>query len=140
MKILKAVKSLLLVGSVVGFCGFTAAFGSASHSISLHAEVPLICRVTLAGGSTDFNAAGQASLGSASEFCNSGNGYRVYARAEGVVDGASLVVDGVVFPLESGAEFLMASSPTPNSTSRSIVYDAGDTDGGGRLSLRIAAN
>jgi hypothetical protein len=140
MKIQKAVKNLLLVTSAIGVCGLTAAFGSASHSISLQGEVPLICRVTLAGGSTQFNDAGQANLGSASEFCNSGKGYRVYARADGIVDGASLVVDGVVFPLEPGAEFLMASSSTPNSVNRSIVFDAGDTDGGGRLSLRIAAN
>jgi hypothetical protein len=140
MKIQKIVKRVVLVGTVIGVSGLTAAFGGASQSVSIQGEVPLICRVSLAGGNADFNAEGQANLGSTSEFCNSGNGYRVYARAEGVTEGASLIVDGARFPLQSGAEFLMASSSTPNSTSRNIVFDAGDTDGGGRLSLRIAAN
>jgi hypothetical protein len=140
MKIQKTLRTVVLVGAAVGVSGLTAAFGNASQSISLQGEVPLICRVSLAGGNGDFNADGQANLGSTSEFCNSGKGYRVFARAEGVVDGASLIVDGVRFPLQSGSEFLMVNSNTPNSTSRAIVYDAGETDGGGRLSLRIVAN
>jgi hypothetical protein len=140
MKVQNLLKKALIAGAIVGSVGLTGAFGSASQSISLQGEVPLICRVTLAGGTTEFNDAGLANLGAASEFCNAGNGYRVYARAEGVSEGASIIVDGVRFPLQSGAEFVMATSSTPNSTSRSIVFDAGDTDGGGRLSLRIAAN
>ena len=139
MKIQKFVKNSLLVASIVGLAGTTSAFGPTSQSISLQGEVPLICRVTLAGGSSEFNSAGLASLGSAAEFCNSGSGYRVYARADGGVDGASIIVDGARFALSPGVEFLMASSTTPNSLSRNIVFDAGDTDGGGRLSLRIIA-
>jgi hypothetical protein len=140
MKRLNIVKSALFASAIVAISGLTAGFNSASQSITIQGEVPLICRVSLAGGSVDFNTQGQAALGAASEFCNSGNGYRVFARADGVADGASIIVDGVRFPLQSGAEFLMASSSTPNSTSRNIVFDAGNTDGGGRLSLRIAAN
>jgi hypothetical protein len=140
MKLSNFAKSALFSAITIVGAGFTAAFGSASQSITLQGEVPLICRVSLAGGSADFDAAGRANLGQASEFCNSSNGYRVYARAEGEVDGASILVDGSRFPLEAGVEFLVASSNTPNVVNRSIVYDAGDTDGGGRLSLRIAAN
>jgi hypothetical protein len=140
MNIQKVIARASLVGLALGVSSLTAAFGSASQSISIQGEVPLICRVSLGGGNGDFNAQGQANLGSTSEFCNSGNGYRVYARAQGVSAGASLIVDGARFPLQSGAEFLIASSSTPNSTSRSIMFDAGETDGGGRLSLRIAAN
>jgi hypothetical protein len=140
MKTTKLVKNTACAIALVGLSGLTAAFGNASQSISIRGEVPLICRVSLSGGSSDFSADGTASLGTASEFCNSGSGYRVYARADGDVSGANIVVDGVSFPLRAGAEFVIASSSTANSISRNIVYDAGNTDGGGRLSLRIAAN
>jgi hypothetical protein len=140
MKMLnKTTRRFAAVIALVG-AGATAAFGSASQSISIQGEVPLVCRVSLSGGSAQFNEQGLASLGSTSEFCNSGNGYQVFARAEGVSPGASIIVDGTRFPLQAGQEFLMASSSTPNNTSRNIVFDAGDTDGGGRLSLRISAN
>jgi hypothetical protein len=140
MKTTILIRNTLCAIALVGLSGLTGAFGNASQSINIQGEVPLICRVSLSGGSADFGADGTANLGTASEFCNSGSGYRVLARAEGDVSGANIIVDGVSFPLQSGAEFVIARSSTPNSISRNIVYDAGDTDGGGRLSLRIAAN
>jgi hypothetical protein len=140
MKNLNIAKKVLLAVAVTGLALSTGAFGSSSSSIGVQAEVPLICNVSLSGGNSNFNASGVADLGSTSEFCNGGKGYKVFARAEGDVDGASIIVDGRAFPLQSGAEFVVVSSNQPASTSRAIQFDAGDTDGGGRLSLRIVAN
>jgi hypothetical protein len=120
--------------------GLTSAFNSASQTVSVRAEVPLSCRVSLQGGTGEFNGAGIAALGSTSEFCNSANGYQIFARAEGNVDGARIIVDNRTYPLVSGAEFAVVSSNGPAVTSRAIGYDAGNTDGGGRLTLRIQAN
>jgi hypothetical protein len=135
--IITKVASAALV--VIGV-GLTSGFDSASQTVSVRAEVPLSCRVSLQGGSGEFNGAGVASLGSTSEFCNSALGYQIFARAEGNVSGARIIVDGRSFPLTAGAEFAVASSNGPAVTSRAIEYDAGDTDGGGRLTLRIQAN
>jgi hypothetical protein len=124
---------------IVGI-GLASAFGPASQTISLRGEVPLNCRVSLQGGSGELNGAGVAILGSTNEFCNSGNGYQIFARADGDVEGASIIVDGRAYPLVSGREFPVVVSRTPAVTSRAIGYDAGETDGGGRLTLRIQAN
>jgi hypothetical protein len=120
--------------------GLISAFDQASQTVSVRAEVPLSCRVSLQGGNGEFNGAGVAVLGSTNEFCNSANGYQIFARAEGNVDGARIIVDGRTYALASGAEFAVVNSSGPAVTSRSIGYDAGDTDGGGRLTLRILAN
>jgi hypothetical protein len=123
---------------VVGV-GLVSAFDSASQSVSVRAEVPLSCRVSLQGGTGEFNTTGVAALGSTSEFCNSANGYQIFARAEGNVDGARIIVDNRSFPLAAGTEFAVVNSNGPAVTSRTIGYDAGNTDGGGRLTLRIQA-
>jgi hypothetical protein len=140
MKAHKFAKNGAYVFALMGLVSVTGAYGPASQSINLQGEVPLICRVSLSGGTPDFNNDGQANLGSTNEFCNSGSGYKVYARAEGEVAGAYLIVDGARYSLQSGADFLIASSSTPNRTSRNLVFDAGSTDGGGKLSVRIVAN
>jgi hypothetical protein len=125
---------LILAGA-----GLSSAFNTASQSISVRAEVPLSCQVSLEGGSGTFSAAGFANLGSTREFCNSAQGYSIFARADGAV--ASIIVDGRTFDLAAdGNEFAIVTSQGPALTSRAISYDAGDTDGGGRLTLRIQAN
>jgi hypothetical protein len=125
---------------VVGGVGLLSAFNSASQSVSVRAVVPLQCRVSLDVSSGQFDETGVARLGSTDEFCNSAFGYRIFARAEGAVDGASIIVDGRKYPLTSGSEFAIVNSQGPAVTSRAISYDAGITEGGGRLTLRIEAN
>lgn len=89
MKRPNLVKSALFASAIIVVSGLTAGFNSASQSINIQGEVALVCLVSLAGGSVDLNAQGQANLGAASEFCNSGNGYRVFSRADGVDAGAA---------------------------------------------------
>jgi hypothetical protein len=127
---------LILAGA-----GLSSAFNTASQSISVRAEVPLSCQVSLEGGSGTFSAAGFANLGSTKEFCNSAQGYSIFARADGAAAGASIIVDGRTFDLAAGGnEFAIVTAQGPALTSRAISYDAGNTDGGGRLTLRIQAN
>lgn len=115
-------------------------FSSASQSIILSAEVPLACRVSFAGASGQFDTNGVAELGTSQEFCNSPHGYKVYARAKNVDDGASLLVNGQRFNITNGQEFLIVNSSGPAILSRAIGLDSGNGAGGGTLSLRIEAN
>lgn len=124
---------------VLSGVGMVSAFDSNTQTISVRAEVPLNCRVSLQGGTGQFNGAGVTQLGSTNEFCNAAGGYQILARAQGTVDGASISIDGKSFPLISGAEFLIVNSQGPASTSRAISYDMGTSDGGGSLTLRIEA-
>lgn len=135
------ITKIALGGLVLGGVGLLSAFDTASQTISVRAEVPLNCRVSLDGGTGDFNASGVAKLGSTNEFCNSAQGYRIFARADGAAAGASIIVDGRSYALTSGGgEFQIVASQGPAMTSRVINYDAGSSDGGGRLTLRIEAN
>lgn len=135
-KITKIACGILFVSGV----GLVSAFNSSSQSISVRAEVPLNCRVSLDGGTGDFDASGVANLGSTNEFCNSASGYSIFARAEGAGSGASIMVDGLTYALTAGGEFRIVNSQGPAVTSRKISYSAGSTAGGGRLTLRIEAH
>lgn len=114
-------------------------FGSTSQPVGVVAEVPLLCRVSFDVGAGTFDANGLAKLGTTQEFCNSGSGYKVYARADGADAGAALLVDGRRFSLTGGGEFVIIDSSGPARMSRQVSLDAGTGDGGGRLSVRIEA-
>jgi hypothetical protein len=120
--------------------GFAAmGFASASQSINLTAEVPLLCQVSFDAASGSFDTAGVAELGATREFCNAGSGYRVLARVDGADEGTSLIVNGARYDVSNGREFVMVDVNSPARVSRSVSLDAGDGEGGGRLSLRIEA-
>ena len=80
--------------------------GSASMTIGIRGYVPVICRVQLMGGnvSSGPDADGVFSLGVASEFCNSGSGYRVTIRHPQNLDGGALIVDGMRVPMSASGE------------------------------------
>ncbi len=117
----------------------TIAMGDSSQSITMNAVVPLVCNVGFDAGNATYDANGIAELGTTREFCNSGNGYKVYARTSGTDAGASLVVGTSRFEITNGQEILIADLSNPARTSRPIYLDAGDGNGGGSLSLRIEA-
>jgi hypothetical protein len=126
--------ALALVGATA-----VTGFRSNEASIGITAEVPLVCRVELAAAAGTFDDAGVAQIGATQEFCNSASGYRIMAVTQGTDDGASLIVDGRRYPVVDGQEIAIVNSVGPNRTGRSIALDAGDGEGGGRLSLRIEA-
>lgn len=116
----------------------SAGFSTSSYSIGISAHVPLSCQVDLQPGDGGFTGS-VTRLGTTREFCNSARGYTLYGLPTGNVDGAKIVVDGREFPLRAGQEFVMVSTSGPDQTGRTILYDAGETDGGGNLSVRIQA-
>jgi hypothetical protein len=136
----QSVRRGALVGLVMAGAIAASAYNNNSVNIGLRAEVPLLCNVSMQGGDGVFDANGVAVLGTTAEFCNNAQGYTLLARATGDVDGASLLVDGQAFPLSSNVEFAVATSPSAARTGRLIAFDAGASNGGGRLSLRIVAH
>jgi hypothetical protein len=114
-------------------------FTSSRATITVSGEVPLICRVSFAGGSGTFDTGGTARLGTTSEFCNSADGYRLYARASENADDGDLVVGGRVVALVPGSEVLIHDQVGPAVLSRTVDYTVADGNGGGNVTLRIEA-
>jgi hypothetical protein len=110
-----------------------------SPSMSLEAYVPVACSVGFSATPSRFDADGIASLGRTSETCNSGSGYRLYARATGDVDGTSLFVDGRKINLAPGREVLLVDEVGAGSIARKVDYYSETLSDGGSLLLRIEA-
>jgi hypothetical protein len=127
--------ALLVLASVGPVSGFT----SNQATVTISGHVPLICRVSFAGGAGSFDASGVARLGTTTEFCNDADGYRLYASASSDADAAMLVVDGRSVSLVPGADVLIHDSRGPASTSRPIDYQVVEGAGGGSVTLRIEA-
>ena len=107
--------------------------------MSLEAYVPVACSVGFSSGSAQFDDTGRAKLGRTSENCNSGSGYRIYARATGDVDGTSLSVDGREVALVAGREVLLVDEIGAGTIAREIVYKSEALSDGGSLELRMEA-
>ena len=69
------------------------AVNSAQYTIGISGFVPVVCRATVDAAMVPAQG-GQVSLGSLNEFCNSPNGYEVYADYSADLAKASLLVDG----------------------------------------------
>jgi hypothetical protein len=120
--------------AVLATMGFTR-----ESSLSLEAYVPVSCSVGFSFSPTAFDGEGRANLGRTSETCNSGSGYRLYARATGDVDGTSLIVDGRSVNLAPGREVLLVDEVGAGSIARKIDYLSETLSDGGSLQLRIEA-
>ncbi len=108
-------------------------------SVSLEAYVPISCSVGFSFAASRFDDEGLANLGRTSETCNSGSGYRIYARATGDVDGTRLIVDGRGVNLAPGREVLLVDEVGAGSIARKIDYYSETLSDGGSLQLRIEA-
>ncbi len=67
--------------------------GSGRYVLSITGFVPVICRASVEA-TTVPAAAGEVSLGTLNEFCNSANGYEIYAEHSAALAGGSIVVAG----------------------------------------------
>jgi hypothetical protein len=112
---------------------------SRAPSMSLEAYVPVACSVGFSFAPSRFNNDGLATLGRTDETCNSGSGYRLFARATGDVDGTSLIVDGREVDLAPGREVLLVDEDGAGSIARKIDYYSETLSDGGSLQLRIEA-
>lgn len=132
LKLALVVPAITVAMTMIG--GFARA-----PAMSLEAYVPVACSVGFSSDVSQFDASGRASLGTTSETCNSGLGYRLYGRATGDVDGASLIVDGRRVDLAAGREVLLVDETGAGSIARDIDYYAQTLSDGGSLQLRIEA-
>ncbi|MCC7267273.1 MAG: hypothetical protein IT546_08020 [Caulobacteraceae bacterium] len=102
-----------------------AADGSASTTISVRAQVPVICRVELSSHHVRPNRHGIVDLGSAHEFCNAPRGYRVLMQHPANLRHAALWVGGERIPLSPGGETMLTDSDQPNARSVRVKLDLG---------------
>jgi hypothetical protein len=130
---------LVLVAPALMIAFASAAGFSKAPSLSLEAYVPVACSVGFSSSPSQFDSRGRTSLGTTSETCNSGLGYRLYARATGDVDGASLIVDGRQVDLAPGREVLLVDEVGAGAIARNIDYYTQTLSDGGNLQLRIEA-
>lgn len=139
MKVYRYLSVACVVGAASAAALLTSAYSASSASFELRGVVPLVCNVGLNPGSGVIDDSGLADLGTTNEFCNNADGYRLLARASGPVAGAAIVIDGRRFALTPSVEFEIAMSPNPARTGRAVMFDAGTSNGGGSLDLRIEA-
>jgi hypothetical protein len=130
-QVLVAPAILVALAAIMGF--------SRGQTVSLEAYVPVSCSVGFSFSASSFDSAGRANLGRTSETCNSGSGYRIYARATGDVDGTSLIVDGREVDLASGREVVLVDEIGAGSIARKIDYYSQSLSDGGSVQLRIEA-
>lgn len=97
----RAIKSGALVAAALSsFAALNASagdpaldVGSSRYVLGITGFVPVICRATVDATSVPA-IAGEVSLGTLSEFCNSPNGYAIYADHSAALVGGSIVVGG----------------------------------------------
>jgi hypothetical protein len=130
-QVLVAPAIALALAAVMGF--------SRGQTMSLEAYIPVSCSVGFSFAPASFDNQGRANLGRTSETCNSGSGYRIYARATGDVDGTSLIVDGREVSLVAGRDVLLVDEVGAGSIARKIDYYSQTLTEGGSLQLRIEA-
>jgi len=86
-----ALSSFAAVNASAGDTGLD--IGSSRYTLSITGFVPVVCRATVDATSVP-TTAGEVSLGTLSEFCNSPNGYAIYADHSAALAGGSIVVGG----------------------------------------------
>ena len=96
-----ALSSFAAVNASAGDTGLD--IGSSRYTLSITGFVPVVCRASVDATSVP-TTAGEVSLGTLSEFCNSPNGYAIYADHSAAPAGGSIVVGGQKIQLsESGS-------------------------------------
>lgn len=86
-----ALSSFAAVNASAGDTGLD--IGSSRYTLSITGFVPVVCRATVDATSVPA-VAGEVSLGTLNEFCNSPNGYAIYADHSAALAGGSIVVGG----------------------------------------------
>jgi hypothetical protein len=111
--------------------------GSGQYSISISGFVPVVCRASV--GATVVPSVGdQVNLGGLNEFCNSPNGYEVYADYAPGLAKASLLVDGQKVHLSNHGSTRISKSNTAAIANRTLEMDLSNVrNASGAISFRI---
>lgn len=92
---------LLLASSPVSFQFYSHGHGqirslslnSGTYQISIRGFVPVVCRVSI-DNNVKMTGDSIVNLGQMNEFCNNGNGYRIFVDHASNASGAALIIDG----------------------------------------------
>jgi hypothetical protein len=138
-------KSILSAAALLVVAGNASAVSpnvdvnSGQYSIGISGFVPVICRASVGATSTPV-AGSNINLGGLNEFCNSPNGYEVYADYSPALSAASLVVDGQKINLSNDGSTRISHSNRAAIASRAIELDLSRTNGAiGNIAFRIVA-
>lgn len=110
--------------------------GANQFTIGISGFVPVICRASV-GTAAVAPVPGKVSLGELNEFCNSPNGYRVYAEYSASLTDARLIVDGKPVLLEAAGNSVISHSTRAAIDSRSLELELPAGVEAGSLSFRI---
>ncbi len=106
-------------------------------SISVSGFVPVVCRASV-GASVVPSAGNTVNLGGLNEFCNSPNGYEVYADYAADLADAALLVDGQKINLSRQGSTRVSKSNTAAIANRTLELDLSKVqNANGAISFRI---
>lgn len=114
------------------------AVSSAQYTIGISGFVPVVCRATVDAAMVPAQG-GQVSLGSLNEFCNSPNGYEVYADYSADLAKASLLVDGQKVQLAKSGTTRVTKSNRAGIAVHAVSLDLPKDVVPGSISFRIVA-
>lgn len=113
-----------------------AASAPGEYTLHITGVVPVVCRASLESSVVPSDKA-QVSLGKLNEFCNSPNGYRIYAEHSPELANASLNVNGKPVQLDNSGSTLIVQSNAPAKLTRNLVLHLPKGGTTGNLSFRI---
>jgi hypothetical protein len=105
-------------------------------SLGISGFVPVICRASV-DSTMVAPSEGQVSLGSLREFCNSPNGYAIYADHSASLAKAKIIVDGKKVPLSNSGSTEITKSNRAGIATRNLELDLPKGVDGGSVSFRI---
>lgn len=114
------------------------AVGSAQYTIGISGFVPVVCKASVDAAMVPAQG-GQVSLGSLNEFCNSPNGYEVYADYSPDMAKASLLIDGKKVPLGKTGSTQITKSNRAGIAAHAVSLDLPKDVVPGSISFRIVA-
>lgn len=127
---------LLLASSPVSFQFYSHGHGqirslslnAGTYQISIKGFVPIVCRVSV---DNDVKMTGDTivNLGQMNEFCNNGNGYRIFVDHASDASGAALIIDGRRVELSPQGSTAIYQSDGPARRSHQISLDVTGHDG-----------
>ncbi len=133
-----AIAALVAASSASAFAPGVAV-QSGDFTIGISGYVPVICRASV--GATMAPSSGAiVDLGGLDEFCNSPNGYEVYADYAPAMANASIIVDGQKINLSRDGSTRISKSNQAAIANHSVALDLTKAqNAGGAISFRIVA-
>lgn len=118
----------------------TASAGPETMTFRITGRVPTLCRIHLSSAFSAPDASGVADLGTAEEFCNAPNGYRVIVNHQSGLQGAAIIRRGVRIPLSPTGQTVIVDAMHPALERLSMALDVGDQpERMSAISIRIEA-